>query len=62
MGFRLLILVPEGGEFAREWPDALKERIPDITVDLCHTEEEAMEVIDEADAAYGKIVPALRQG
>ena len=63
MGFKLLILTPT--EFPVEthiidrWPERLKQAIPDIEVTLCHSVGEAMEVIEEADAAFGNIVPEL---
>ena len=63
MGFKLLILTPT--EFPVEthiidrWPERLKQAIPDIEITLCHSVGEAMEVIEEADAAFGNIVPEL---
>ena len=58
MGFKLVICPPDEQE---DWPDKLKEAIPDIEVHLCHTVGEAMEVIEDADAAHGDIVPELFQ-
>ena len=65
MGFRLLILVPHsaGGldesRVALEWPERLRDAIPDIQIDVCRTHEEAIAVIGEADAAFGDIRPEL---
>ena len=62
MGFKLLLLnVGQSREPQQidEWPSKLKQAIPDIEVNLCRSVEEAMEVIGEADAAYGTVVPEL---
>ena len=59
MGFRLLILPPAEQTFVSAWPNALKELIPEITVDLCQCEDEAMAVVEQTDAAYGYIGPEL---
>ena len=56
MGFKLVICPPHHQD---DWPDKLREAIPDIDVQLCATVGEAMEVIGEADAAFGNIVPEL---
>ena len=65
MGFRLLILAktPTGGPSAQyvgeDWPQRLKGRIPHIIVDYCNSLDEAQAVIEEADAAFGEVVPEL---
>ena len=62
MGFNLLILnPPEQGEleYINGWTEKLKEAIPDIEVNLSRSVGEAMEVIEEADAAFGNILPEL---
>lgn len=60
MGFNLLIL-RAGGLSGRsqidEWPARLKEAIPDIEVNVATSTGEAMEMIVDADAAFGDIVP-----
>ena len=56
MGFKLVLCPPDT---QGDWPEKLREAIPDIEVDLCRTVGEAMEVIGDADAAYGDIVPEL---
>ena len=64
MGFKLLIL--GSGEASdklhlEEWPSKLKEAIPDIEIITCPSVGDAMEVIPEADAAMGNIIPELFQ-
>ena len=62
MGFNLLIL-RVGGESARspvdEWPAKLRAAIPDIEINVATSTGEAMEMIEEADAAFGDIVPEV---
>ena len=58
MAFKLVICPPN---YQDDWPEKLREAIPDIEVQLCPTVGEAMEVIGEADAAFGDIVPELLQ-
>lgn len=63
MGFKLLILNPTDSLVDRRtldrWPDKLKKAIPDIEVTICHSDGEAMEAIEDADAAFGNIAPEL---
>lgn len=56
MGFKLVICPPN---YQEDWPAKLKEAVPDIDVHLCPSVGEAMEVIGDADAAFGDIVPEL---
>ena len=56
MAFKMVICPPN---YQEDWPDRLREAIPDIDVHLCPTVGEAMEVIGDADAAFGDIVPEL---
>ena len=56
MGFKLVICPPN---YQEHWPQRLQDEIPDIDVHLCPTVGEAMEVIGDADAAFGNIVPEL---
>ena len=58
MSFKMVIC-PSG--YQDDWPEKLKQAIPDIEVHLCPTVGEAMEVIGDADAAFGDIVPELFQ-
>ena len=56
MGFKLVICPPN---YQAHWPDLLRREIPGIDVHLCPTVGEAMEVIGDADAAFGDIAPEL---
>ena len=56
MAFKMVICPPN---YQEDWPDRLREAIPDVDVHLCPTVGEAMEVIGDADAAFGDIVPEL---
>ena len=56
MGFKLVICPPN---YQDHWPERLRQEIPGIDVHLCPTVGEAMEVIGDADAAFGDIVPEL---
>ena len=62
MGFNLLIL-RAGGESGHShidaWPAKLREAIPDIEINVANSTGEAMEMIEEADAAFGDIVPEV---
>ena len=62
MGFNMLILRTGGqsdNEMVDRWPDMLREAIPDIEVNVARSVGEAMEMIGEADAAFGNIVPEV---
>lgn len=62
MGFKLLILNPsehESMKYVDAWPEKLRETIPDIQINLARSVGEAMEVIEEVDAAFGNIAPEL---
>ena len=62
MGFKLVILPPTAlGESSviDDWPERLKKAVPDISVTVCGSMGEAMESIEDADAAFGDIVPEL---
>ena len=56
MAFKMVICPPN---YQEDWPEKLRAAIPDIDVHLCPTVGEAMEVIGDADAAFGDIVPEL---
>ena len=61
MSFNLLIFdegAPEGGR-VHEWPEILRDRIPGIHVNVATSVGEAMEMIGEADAAFGNLVPEV---
>ena len=62
MSFKLLILNPseqESMEYVDDWPEKLREAIPDMQINLVRSMGEAMEVIGEVDAAFGNIAPEL---
>ena len=62
MGFNLLILRTGGqadSSHVDRWPELLAEAIPDIEVNVARSNGEAMEMIEEADAAFGNIVPEV---
>ena len=65
MGFKLVIMA-EGptdthltDEQAEEWPRRLRELVPGIEIESCPSVEEAMDVIGDADAAFGDVIPEL---
>ena len=60
MSFNLLIF-DEGAVDSRvsDWPDTLRQNVPGIEVNVANSLGEAMEMIGEADAAFGNIVPEL---
>ena len=64
MGFNLLIFPTEGPGQPRvhetnDWHSRLEQIIPDITISVADSMGEALELIGEADAAYGNINPEL---
>lgn len=65
MGFTIVILEPRDPGAASSavagWPAKVREAVPDALVHYCRTIEQAADVIEEADAAFGDIVPDLFQ-
>ena len=62
MGFRLLLYPPGRGEdsmVGEEWPEKLRQAVPEIDVQVAGSLGEAMEMIGDVDAAFGDIVPEL---
>ena len=61
MGFNLLLsLIGNGsGRPDKSWIQKLYELIPDMKINVSSSIEEAMEHIEEADAAYGEVPPKL---
>ena len=62
MGFKMVVLRPGAqGEslYLDEWSERLKRAVPDIDLNVCGSVCEAMEVIEDADAALGNIAPEL---
>ena len=69
MGFKMLILAygSSGTErrlrnYGEDWPQRLRELIPDVTVHICPSLEKANELIEDADAAFGDVVPSCLPG
>ncbi len=60
MSFNLLIMRTGGqadAEYMDRWPGLLREAVPGIEVNIARSAGEAMEMIGEADAAFGNVVP-----
>jgi phosphoglycerate dehydrogenase-like enzyme len=58
MGFKLVLVPPNTQP---EWPEKIRAAVPDCDVHLFESAEAAMAAIEDADAAYGNIVPELLQ-
>jgi len=56
MGFKMVILPPNT---QKDWPQKIKAVVPDAEVLLFDRWEDALEEIQDADAAYGNVVPEL---
>ena len=56
MGFKLVIVPPNTQP---DWPQKIRAAVPDCEVHLFDAATAAMEAIEDADAAYGNIVPEL---
>lgn len=56
MGFRMVLVPPNTQP---DWPEKIRAAVPDCHVQLFETPEAAREAMEEADAAYGDIVPDL---
>lgn len=62
MGFKLLLLPPGGEEndlVAKIWPGEIIKACPDVEVRVASSVGEAMEMIEDVDAAFGDIAPEL---
>lgn len=63
MGFKLVIVEPPNPgartPVVETWPDKVREVVHDVDVHHCETIEDAKQIIGDADAAYGDIVPEL---
>ena len=57
MSFKLLLCAPKGlpDHNLDEWPELLKKEIPGINVEVALSESEAIEAIEDVDAAFGNI-------
>ena len=63
MGFNLLIMRPSGASvksYIDDWPDKLRDAVPGIEINVAGSAGEAMEMIGEADAAFGDIAPDVQ--
>jgi phosphoglycerate dehydrogenase-like enzyme len=56
MAFKMVILPPSAQE---DWPEKIMDLVPGAEVKLFHRAEDAMEDIEDADAAYGTVTPEL---
>ena len=56
MGFTIVIVPPNTQP---DWPEKIRAVVPDCQVLLFESPEAALEAIEDADAAYGNIVPEL---
>jgi phosphoglycerate dehydrogenase-like enzyme len=56
MPFKMAILPPE---YQEEWPEAIREAVPGVVVEVFKTAEEAETFIPDADCAYGFVPPEL---
>ena len=56
MGFKMVIVPPNTQP---DWPEKIRAEVPDCDVHMFEAAEAAMEAIEDADAAYGNIVPEL---
>ena len=59
MGFKLLVLTSPQTVEADAWPERLRAAIPDLELHVARSTDEATAVIENVDAAYGRIEPAL---
>ena len=57
MSFKLLIYAPDNGldHNVESWPDILRSEIPNIEVSLVSSQGEAIEEIQDCDAAFGDL-------
>ena len=56
MGFKMVIVPPNTQP---DWPDKIRAVVPDCEVSMFESADAAMSAIQDADAAYGNIVPEL---
>lgn len=63
MGFKLVIVEPPNPgartPVVETWPEKVHQAVPDVDVHYCETIKRAQDIIGDADAAYGDIVPEL---
>src|SRR5438477_5118876 len=54
--FKMVILPPE---FQEEWPEKIREAVPEASVKLFRNPADAISEIADADCAFGDVVPEL---
>ena len=52
MSFKMVILPPN---FMEDWPEKIKNAVPDCEVKLFHRTEDAADDLENADVAYGTV-------
>src|SRR6188508_2462163 len=50
-----MVFLPPQREQTREWAEAVAQAVPDATIVVAETEEEALREIPDADAAFGNV-------
>jgi phosphoglycerate dehydrogenase-like enzyme len=53
-GFKMVFLPPQRDQ-TRQWAEAVAQAVPDATIVVAETEEEALREIPDADAAFGNV-------
>lgn len=53
-GFKMVFLPPQRDQ-TRQWAEAVAQAVPDATIVVAETEEEALQEIPDADAAFGNV-------
>ena len=53
-GFKMVFLPPQR-DVTRQWAEAVAQAVPDATIVVAETEEEALREIPDADAAFGNL-------
>jgi phosphoglycerate dehydrogenase-like enzyme len=59
VSFKLVILRPDNDSYVETWPEKLDGVVPGIIIYFCNNLSEAMNVIEDADAAFGDISAEL---
>ena len=57
-GFKMVFLPPQR-DTTRQWAEAVAQAVPDATIVVAETEEEALREIPDADATFGNLHPHL---
>lgn len=65
MSFNLVVLPPTHHTqnphvyFPDDWIKRIKKAIPGIDINLCNSQDQAIKIIENADAAYGEVSPQI---